>query len=342
MNQMTTLEDCVDRAFARLDQPVRDRFSIDPLGALRHDLRLQAEPARHLADKRNQGGACDGMSFLKDGVILYAPTPTSRRQNFTLAHELGHWLVEQIDDIFNRLLAQLDPPRALETLCDRIAQKLLLSDRTVDAVLAGELVQARHVRDLYSASSASIPVCAIALGTRLPGLGAVVVIDRRAQVVEYASVRPHNEHGWPVVHPWPGQVLADTHPLGRLEPGRAIRRRSYWETHWGQREDFYIDAVAEDRRTVAVLSDTDIWGVERFHAQTAREYDQRPQCEIRCCGEVRTVRGYPCSDCGEPYCPKCGRCRCDRRATAAVLCAGGCYMKYQAHLLVNGLCEDCR
>ncbi len=125
-------------------------------------------------------------------------------------------------------------------------------------------------------------------------------------------------------------------------PDALCAARSVWETDWRKREDFYIDAVAEDRRTVAILADTDIWGVERFHAQTPREYDQRPQCEIRCCGGVRPVRGYPCNDCGEPYCPKCGRCRCDRRAAAAVLCAGGCYMKYQAHLLVSGLCEDCR
>ena len=62
------------------------------------------------------------MSFLDDGVILYAPTTNSRRQNFTLAHELGHWIVEQTKD-FRLDCRPSDPPALLESVCDQIAQR---------------------------------------------------------------------------------------------------------------------------------------------------------------------------------------------------------------------------
>jgi hypothetical protein len=56
------------------------------------DLALMVEEGEHLARGRD-GQACAGMSFLQDDVILYAATPHSQRANFTLAHELGHLLI---------------------------------------------------------------------------------------------------------------------------------------------------------------------------------------------------------------------------------------------------------
>jgi hypothetical protein len=342
MVQLRTLDHCVDSALAILNADLRGKFLTDPAGTLQRELKLKVEPAHHLTNSRKGGGACDGMSFLKDGVILYAPTPSSRRQNFTLAHELGHWLVEQVDEIIDWLLTQREPDHALEMLCDRIAQRLLLSEALIESVVGDGPIQARHLRELYDASSASEPVCAIALSSRIRGVGAVIILETATWVVRYASVRPDPERGWPVVYPWRGQVLNKAHALARLAPGAMFRQRSYWDTSWGQREEFYIDAVADHRRKFAVLSDTDIWNVERLHLDTPRKFEQRPELEIWCCGELQVVRGYPCNVCNEPHCPKCGSCRCDRRAATEVMCAGGCFIKYAPHLLVDGLCEECR
>ena len=66
-------------------------FALDPLETLRSDLKITVRAAEHLALMRDDGGACDGVSYLDDGVVLYAPSQWSKRQNFTLAHELGHW-----------------------------------------------------------------------------------------------------------------------------------------------------------------------------------------------------------------------------------------------------------
>lgn len=343
---MKTLEDCVTAAMATLAPATRSRFPTDPLLTMRADLGLKVQQAEHLTERRADGGACDGLSFLKDGVILYAPTTQSRRENFTLAHELGHWLVTQVPGIFDWLFEQPNAKRALETLCDRIAQRLLLGDGTIRTVVGAGPVRAQHVVGLYESSRASMPACAIALTTRLPGTGAIILIDRDYDdepVVKYASVRPDPVRGWPKVYPWPGQKVPDAHPLRFITEATSVQRRTHWAAPWGEKAEFYMDALAiSNRRTIAVFADADLWGAERFHPQTRRDYDQRPEQEITCCGQIRTVRGYPCQDCGQVHCPTCGNCRCDRQNAELVRCAGSCFLSYKPNLLVSGLCEDCR
>lgn len=344
---MKTLEHCVAAALGTLDPGVRRRFPTDPLLTMRADLGLKVQEADHLAERRADGGVCDGLSFLKDGVILYAPAHQSRRENFTLAHELGHWLISQVPELFDWLSGQPNPKRALETLCDRIAQQLLLSDGTIAAVVGSRPIRAQHVLDLYASSQARMPACAIALASRLPGLGAIVLVDRDPvddePVVRYASIRPDPVRGWPKVYPWPGQRAPSAHPLRFITGAAPVLRRTYWATPWGETAEFYMDAMAvSHRRAIAVLADTDLWGAEKFHPQTRRDYDERPEQEITCCGQIRTVRAYPCQDCGQVHCPNCGKCRCDRQNAALVPCSGSCFLSYRPNLLVNGLCEECR
>ena len=220
-----TLEECVDRALSQVSPDVHARFAADPIEVLRSDFRLTVKEVGHLANAREDGGACDGVSFLEDGVILYAPTPASRRENFTLAHELGHWLAENAPDVYDWLANQEDPGRLLETVCDRIAQRLLLPDSAAKAVIGSGPIRAQHLFDLYGATQASRPVCAIALAKHLPGLGAIIIINRYTGVVAHASVNPDPERGWPTVFPWRNQRVADTHPLLRLAGGSSASRR---------------------------------------------------------------------------------------------------------------------
>lgn len=335
------LEGCVEQALCQLPDDVRARFTANPMAVLRDDLDLTVTAVERLADTRDGGGACDGVSFLQDGVILYAPTPWSRRENFTLAHELGHWLAERAPDVYDWIADQDEPGRLLETVCDRIAQRLLLPDNAASAVIARSPIRAQHLIDLYGATQASRPVCAIALAKHLPGLGAIAIIDRHARTVAHASVKPDPEQGWPSVFPWRGQQLTDEYPLLRLEPGESIARRLAWRTPWGTQADFYVDAVGDDQRIIAVFCDSDLWGIERFHAPIQRGFDPRPPLTGSCCGTTFERRGYPCPDCEQPFCPRCGDCRCARDAKSAVVCAG-CFLQFQPHLVVDGLCVDCR
>jgi hypothetical protein len=169
----------VMRLVGSISSFIRESITSNPAEALRvhFGLTVQAEP--HLALQRESGGPCDGVSFLKDRVVLYAPSKWSRRENFTLTHELGHWLVNHDTDAIDWVADQNEPDSVLELLCDRIAQKLLLPDDLVDSVLGGKPVRAALIRELYDASTASEPVCAIALAARLPGHGAVLIMNWR-------------------------------------------------------------------------------------------------------------------------------------------------------------------
>lgn len=337
-----TLDECAAFALAIIDPDVRNRFAADPLSVLRDDLQLVVKPAEHLGVARETAGACDGTSFLDDGVILYAPSPNSRRENFTLGHELGHWLVEQVDDVLDWIADQRVPNAVLESVCDRIAQSLLLSEDIIDVVVGVGPVRAAHLIGLFEASVASHPVCAIGLARRLPCLGAVVIIDPRARRVQYASIAADGVDGWPRVCPWPGQDVPAGHPTLTVSPGTDVTRRSFWRTPWGDQQDYYIDATPFGHRVAAVFAEHDLWGAERLHLDRGHSVDDRPEADIYCCGEHQTVRGYPCSDCGQPYCRICKLCRCQRSAAAEQLCAGSCFIKYRPNLLVNGLCEECR
>jgi len=335
------LEGCVEQAMSLLKDDARARFAEEPLAVLRSDLGLTVAPVQHLANAREDGGACDGVSFLQDGVILYAPTPWSRRENFTLGHELGHWLAERAPDIYDWLADQHDPGRLLETVCDRIAQRLLLPENAARAVIGDGPIRAQHLIDLYAATQASRPVCAIALANNLPGLGAIAIIDRYNGTVAHASVKPDPVLGWPTVFPWRGQQLAEGHPLLRLASGASTTQRLPWRTPWGTQADFYIDATGDVKRVITVFCGSDLWSIERFHAPTEREFDARRLLRGSCCGTIFERKGYPCPTCREPFCPRCGDCRCERDAKRDVMC-DGCFLQYQPHLVVGGLCVDCR
>ncbi|GAA2969641.1 ImmA/IrrE family metallo-endopeptidase [Microbacterium schleiferi] len=331
----------VDRSIEILDSPTREQFALDPEAALTSQLGLKVRAVESLSRSREGGGFCDGMSFLDDGVVLYAPTPNSRRQNFTLAHELGHWIVEQDQGLFDWIADQSDPPALLETVCDQIAQRLLLPDDLTNEVVGQSLVRSQHVQDLYDSSQASYQVCAIAISRRIRGLGAVVLIDSRDGLVHHASIQPDPDEGWPEVYPWRGQLVHEGHGLRAFAPGATFTRRITWRDSWGRTEQFYADAIADDRRIIAVLAGDDIWKVEPTYAIQPREFDKRPLLRLHCCDQVHVFRGYPCPDCGQGFCPTCGQCRCTRAAKSEANCRE-CNSLVRRHLLVDGLCDMCR
>ncbi len=334
------VDTCARRALAGLTDQQRRDVAADPIDALRA-LGLEVRAVEHLANQRADGGACDGVSFLDDGVVLYAASSRSRRENFTLAHELGHWLVHRDSAILDWLADQPSPMAQLETICDRVAQQLLLPAEHVAATVGAGPVRAEHLLELYAGTNASRPVCAIGLAARLRGLGAVVIINTTTWDVESASIHPDPDRGWPEVFPWRGQPTPPGHPFRTLRPGAALTRRSRWTAPWGSEQTYYIDALRDDRRVYAVLADTDLWHAETLHLDPPRDYLDRPRGEVTCCGRTHTVSGYRCSTCDRHYCPVCKQCVCDRRAARAVTCTK-CFLTREPHLVSGGVCVECR
>lgn len=118
-------------------------------------------------------------------------------------------------------------------------------------------------------------------------------------------------------------------------------RRLQWRTPWHTQADFYVDGTGDDKRVIAVFCGSDLWNTERFHPHIDRDFDTRPLLKGYCCGTSFETRGYPCSNCQQPFCPHCENCRCEQDAKREVTCTK-CFLKFLPHLVVDGQCVECR
>src|SRR5580692_7705625 len=121
-----TLKQHVSRLVGAIPENLRLALSADPETALSGLPGIRVMPVPQLRDARGVSGWCDGLSFMNDGIICYAPSPWSRRQNFTLLHEFAHLCVEGDDDALDWLADRAEPPAELERLCDAIAAEILI------------------------------------------------------------------------------------------------------------------------------------------------------------------------------------------------------------------------
>jgi len=336
-----TVTDLAERIAHMVPGEVAVRVAADPRSALRDDFGLSVRDVPELANRRGAGGWCDGMSFLDHNVVLIATTG-NRRDNFTAVHEVAHLLVLRDDDAMNWLADHPDPGTAEELLCDRVASRLLVPPTVVARLLAGDPPRARHIADLHAATSASEPVCAIALSEHLPCQGAVVITTIGGTTVTYASINPA-EDGWPVAYPWPGRDIPPTHLLRRVGAHQTRTERSWWATPWGDRQVYYLDVVTSARRAHTVLAANDLWQADAFHGGDGPVTSGRPERHLTCpCGYDGQVRGYPCSNCRQPYCPQCRRCRCERQDAQLVDCPNpNCYLRVMPHQVHGDRCVNC-
>src|SRR5260370_40861823 len=123
---MTAVDRPARRILGQIAAIARAALAADPKRALTERFGLRVREQDELAQRRDAGGWCDGISFLDDDVVLYAPSPFSRRENFTLTHEVGHKLTEEDNDALDWLADRDQPGRDLAQLCDLIPATLLL------------------------------------------------------------------------------------------------------------------------------------------------------------------------------------------------------------------------
>ena len=103
-----------------------------------------------------------------------------------------------------------------------------------------------------------------------------------------------------------------------LEPGHTMTRKTHWTDEWERRQNYYVSAVATEKRVYAVFSTSDLWGVDKFHGgQAPPERSAAPRLGKLCpCGFAGTATGWPCDKCSHQFCPRCGDCDCQRRDNA--------------------------
>ena len=320
-----TLKQHATRLVGAIPEGLRRALSADPETALSGLPGIRVMPVPQLRDARGAGGWCDGLSFMNDGIICYAPSPRSRRQNFTLLHEFAHLCVDEDDDALDWLADRADPPADLERLCDAIAAEILIPASVVARLLGGSAPEPGHLRQLYAASSASEEVCAIALASRIPVRGAVLLIRRDNATVTFTAssgypfLRIPRDLPVPPRHPlrdlgtrqrWAGWTTPDLRMALTDLPAKASEFRISDEP--------FLRAHAEAglRRITAILMDiASPGGVadDRFRRAGESPLDAARVPEpIACpaCGQASAHSSYPCEECGAPPCPACGRCRC--------------------------------
>lgn len=314
-----TLKAHTRRLVAAIPDNVRQALALDPADALARQLGIHVRPVEELRDSRGAGGWCDGVSLATDRVVCYAPSPGSRRQNFTLLHEFGHLRIDEDNDALDWLADRPDPASDLERLCDAIAAEILLPASAITRALTGNAPAPEHLRQLYAASGASEEVCAIALAAHLPLRGAVVLIQRRTATVAFAA-----SGGWPPLSIPRGLAVPPRHPLRDL----GIRQRwggwttpdfglSFAERPRKANNLFRVQAEAGPRRTTAILLDIENADyLAETHSHPLRTEGasgfRDPQKQLICpaCGNDMSSNNYPCEECGFLPCPACGFCRC--------------------------------
>ncbi|MET9001727.1 ImmA/IrrE family metallo-endopeptidase [Amycolatopsis sp. NPDC004169] len=324
------------RLVRALPAPLREALRQAPFEAMT-GTGLTVRAVEQLTSRRGAHGMCDGMSFSEHNTVLYSPTD-SRRENFTLLHEYGHILVLQDEEALNWVADQEEPAVEVEKLCDEFAAMLLVPDEVLNTIVGKGPITGQHLLELFKKTEASQIVCAIALARRLTCTGAVVITDRATQKVVHARLVDR-----PAVYPTSGQGVPSDHPLARLQPGQQLVRKSFWSTPWGTRNTFYLNAAASPKRTYAVLAEIDLWNVDKLHL-TGPEHQriEQPRTTFTCrCGFAGGTTGFPCPDCGKPFCPRCGQCDCQRRQSLTGTCKE-CFAQSPKNALKNDVCSNCR
>ncbi|TAK22132.1 MAG: ImmA/IrrE family metallo-endopeptidase [Chloroflexota bacterium] len=327
-----------EQLIAPLEPQQRALLADDPRGALRSRFGLTLQEVS-APPTRGHGGACDGMSFLRDKRILFAATPGSNRENFTLLRELGHFLAEEDDRVWNWAADRRDPERAVEEVCDRVAAALLLPASKMAAVMRGERPSAAHILDLFNRSVASREVCAIAIAEQLGCLGFAAVVHLRQRQVTFAARRADTRPA-----PWRADPIPPGHALLRLRPNGRLRTRSWWPFGDGEQHEYWLDACADARYGFAILAEADLWGIENLHVTVPTERRRVSfSTFVRCrtCGREGESTSFPCSDCGQSPCRYCGKCDCELRRRAQARCSK-CNLLVPLRTWKDGLCGTCR
>jgi hypothetical protein len=324
------------RLIASIPENVRDELASEPLEAIEGHWELAVTAADTLAE-RGAGGWCDGMSITEAGIIMYRPTGT-RRQNFTLLHELAHYLVDNDDDCVNWIADRPEPAKELEQICDHMAASILVSPDKLDYVLDGKRPSAPIWQDLYDSTAASWSACAVALAQRLPCDGFIAVVNIPSSTVMF-SARSRDTRPYA----WAGDRIPAGHPLRHSDPPELTV--GWWPYPDRDRRQYYVSTVKVREHAYAVFAENDLWEVTRFHRPDQAQEDRGYHGTVTCrnCGFSGPTRMWPCSQCGQPPCPRCGECGCDQRERIVTrsMCSN-CTVSVPTTQLVGGLCPGCR
>jgi len=132
----------------------------------------------------------DGAFDFGSHTILIAEGQAPKRQRFTLAHEVMHYLIHQDDDLLSELHETFEGSKLeseLEVLCNLGAAEMLLPREVVEAGIAKRGQSPKLISELAEQHQVSEEVAVIALAERGPSPSIVLMAGGKPMRVFFSA-----------------------------------------------------------------------------------------------------------------------------------------------------------
>lgn len=166
-----------------------EALTLDAFDALagRDDIAVATVPEFVPADAQHDCSVAGGYRESPPTLVITRSMST-RRQHFTLLHELGHHIQRTDLALGEAVLAHREAELFEEAACDAFAARLLLPDDMVASVLGSEGPTARAAVELFALSNASRAAICVRLAGLLTQAAVVAVVDESG-FVTFAAAR---------------------------------------------------------------------------------------------------------------------------------------------------------
>jgi len=316
--------------FEGLQPDLLFRLAADPVGTIESTFDLIVEVRDEIVDSPS---TVAGHYFPDQRRIVVARALSRARTRFTALHELGHHLIKLHEALALELRG---PPRqqALEeAVCDSFAGRILIPDELVEKVIPGTGPTASDVVELWrAAGTASRAASAVRAAEKLGAPGHVMVATRDS-VVQFTATRGIDY----VVAPGSLQHDGVVRRAGRIGHAQGDDHVTY--RSGTASEEFHVDAVLSDDYVFAVFTKGPASWVRLHVLEEDRSGPEEAVCPD--CDHAFEFWSKHVA-CKEPVCPACGRCGCHRRRIAQDNVCSKCFKIVAVHLLVSGVCDECR
>lgn len=281
----------------------------DPVGTLDRYAGINVVYSQRQAEA---GCGKGGGYYRADPPTIYLHPSSSRRDAFTVLHELAHHLQRHHPEWGFLLMDIRDGHQRLrieETVCDRFAAEILLPpDQTDEETLASH--PADVMAQLFENSQLSRPAVVRAVAGRMPAYAKWIlcVIDPKGVVTTSQSTYSGYPPGKNQVHAPLAQLASDA----QAGPVRKSMGEAYTYSTGATMTGMWAEACRdhEDRYTFIALRPEKRYGVGQVRDE--RFVCASPSCSVELDSTRRLRR---CQRCNQQCCPSCGTCSCDPVST---------------------------
>lgn len=312
------------------------RLHADALTELRSwpEIQVRQVPDAQAQERCSVAGGY--LHFTNPPTLTVTESLSSRRQQFTALHELGHHIQKNNSRLAVAIRRQPADKEVFEdAACDMFASLVLLPDEMLSPRIDGRSPNAADVVDLFNRTQASRAACSVRIAEQLGTHGVVTVLDA-AGTVSFAAA--HGE----VFPPARGTSQANT-PLvaAALNAGQSARSdATYLQYRGGHRSELLYGDAAWAGEYLITITVLDLPGWKAFappRTDTRLFVPRTWTCEV--CDEEFTP-DLSCDICNTPRCGS-GHCACT--AAAERVCRE-CFCKLSPSRYANPaatVCMDC-